>query len=132
MYADDGECQVRDFFDKAENKIADKFMLQIENIRDVRNNFSEPHVKHFSIGKYRMLYEIRFNACKMKIRVIFYERNGEVVMLYAFSKRDRKDTDRALKAAHKILCQIIDCDGAVNEKFKKEMLYDKHCDMARE
>ena len=49
------------------------------------------------------------------VRVIFYERNGEIILLHAFYKRDRKDTEKALEVALKILNSITDENGDVKE-----------------
>ena len=59
----------------------------------------------------------------MRVRVIFYEHNGELILLYAFVKRDRKDTEKALETAIKILCRITEPDGEVKDKYKKELIF---------
>ena len=122
-YTNDGECQVKDFFNRAEEKAVDKLMFQLEIIRDERNGFLEPHIKHFSIERYRRLYEFRFKAYNLRVRVIFYEHNGELILLYAFVKRDRKDTEKALETAIKILCRITEPDGEIKDKYKKELIF---------
>lgn len=59
------------------------------------------------------------------IRIIFYEHDGEIVFLHAFHKRDRKDTDRGLESALKILESIVDKNGKIPKENKKELkLYD--------
>lgn len=122
-YTNGGECQVKDFFNRAEEKAVDKLMFQLEIIRDEKNGFLEPHIKHFSIERYRRLYEFRFRAYNLRVRVIFYEHNGELVLLYAFIKRDKKDTEKALETAMRILCNITEPDGEVKDKYKKELVF---------
>ena len=48
-----------------------------------------------------------------------------IVFLHAFHKRDRKDTDRGLESALKILESIVDKNGKIPKENKKELkLYD--------
>lgn len=62
-------------------------------LADERTPFCEPHIKHLSIEKYKRLYEMRLRSAGMMVRVIFYEHAGEVVLLHAFYKRGKKDTE---------------------------------------
>ena len=100
---DAGESQVEKFFSKADIKIQNKLRFQIEYIKDVRNSFTEPHIKHFTIDRYKELYELRIKAAGTMVRVIFYEDNGDILLLYAFYKHDKRDTQKALDTAIKIL-----------------------------
>ena len=100
---DAGESQVEKFFLKADIKIQNKLRFQIEYIKDVRNSFTEPHIKHFTIDRYKELYELRIKAAGTMVRVIFYENDGDILLLYAFYKHDKRDTQRALDTAIRIL-----------------------------
>ena len=100
---DAGESQVEKFFSKADIKIQNKLRFQIEYIKDVRNSFTEPHIKHFTIDRYKELYELRIKAAGTMVRVIFYENDGDILLLYAFYKHDKRDTQRALDTAIRIL-----------------------------
>ena len=97
------ESQVEIFFSKADIKIQNKLRFQIEYIKDVRNSFTEPHIKHFTIDRYKELYELRIKAAGTMVRVIFYENDGDILLLYAFYKHDKRDTQKALDTAIKIL-----------------------------
>ena len=55
------------------------------------------------------------------VRVIFYDKDGEVLLLYAFYKRDRKDTEKALEASLKILNSISDENGDIDSSYKREL-----------
>ena len=79
-------------------------------------------MKHFSIEKYRKLYELRIKATGIMVRVIFYEHNGEIILLHAFYKRDRKDTEKALETGLKILHSLLAADGTINPECRKEMI----------
>ena len=122
IYENDGKCQIEDFVLKSNFKIQKKLKFQIEYIRDIHNGFTEPHVKHFTIEKYRQLYELRVKAAGTMVRVIFYEKNGEVLLLYAFYKRDKKDTEKALETALKILNSISDTNGNIDSVYKRELV----------
>jgi len=121
-YETDGACPVGHFFENTNSKIVNKFKYQIKYIKDEKNVYSEPHVKHFSIEKYRRLYELRIKTAGVMVRVIFYEHNGEIILLHAFYKRDRKDTEKALEAALKILNSITDENGDVKDECKRELI----------
>ena len=100
---DAGESQVEKFFLKADSKIQKKLRFQMEYIKDVRNSFTEPHIKHFTIDRYKELYELRIKAAGTMVRVIFYEDDCDILLLYAFYKHDKRDTQKALDTAIKIL-----------------------------
>lgn len=121
-YEHDGECPVSNFFENTNGKITDKLEYQLRYIKDEKNVFCEPHVKHFSIEKYRQLYELRIKASGVMVRVIFYEQNGEIILLHAFYKRDRKDTEKALETALRILNSILDENGEIKEEYKRELM----------
>ena len=121
IYENDGKCQIEDFVLKTNPKIQKKLKFQLAYIMDKHNAFTEPHVKHFTIEKYRRLYELRVKAAGTMVRVIFYEKDGEVLLLYAFYKRDRKDTEKALETSLKILNSISDENGDIDSSYKREL-----------
>ena len=122
IYENEGKCQIAEFFLKSNPKILKKLEYQLEYIRDKHNGFTEPHVKHFTIEKYRRLYELRVKAAGTMVRVIFYDKDGEVLLLYAFYKRDRKDTEKALETSLKILNSISDINGDIDSSYKRELV----------
>lgn len=121
-YEKNGVCPIDEFFRKSNDKIRRKFLFQLKYIKDEHNVFAEPHVKHFSIEKYRQLYELRIKAAGIMVRVIFYEQNDEIILLYAFYKRDRKDTEKALETGLKILHSLLSEDGTINPGYRKELI----------
>ena len=72
-------------------------------VKDERNMLCEPYVKHFSIDKYKMLYELRIRANGTMVRVIYYKAEENIILLHAFFKKSRRDTENALEYALKIL-----------------------------
>ena len=104
MYKNEGAKGQVDTFIKASNiKIRKKFDFILRYIADERNQFKEPYVKHFSIEKYKLLYELRLKAAGTMIRIIFYNIDENVILLNAFIKRDKRDTEQALEHALKLI-----------------------------
>lgn len=124
-YTKDNRSPVEEFIKATNDKIKEKLIFQLIYIKNESNPFCEPYVKHFSMERYRKMYELRLKAAETMIRIIFYEHDGEIVFLHAFHKRDRKDTDRGLESALKILESIVDKNGKIPKENKKELkLYD--------
>ena len=113
IYDTGSECPIIEFFKCTNAKVRNKLKYQLEYIKDERNPLCAPHVKHFSIEKYRQMYELRIKASGTMVRVIFHMHNDEITFLHAFVKRDRKDTERALETALRILQSILQDNGEV-------------------
>ena len=104
MYKNDGAKGQVDSFIKTSNiKIRRKFDFILRYIADERNQFKEPYVKHFSIEKYKRLYELRLKAAGTMVRIIFYNIDDNIILLNAFIKRDKRDTEQALEHALKLI-----------------------------
>ena len=86
-----------------------------------RSGLKEPHYKHFSIERYRSMYELREKG-KVLVRVIFtIQDSGEVMLLYAFIKRQKRDTMQALEQSIRILADLREHpEYAVEFKIKEE------------
>ncbi len=65
----------------------------------------EPHVKHFSLEKYRGLYELRAKG-KAMVRIIFTQMDGKLLLLFPFEKKQSRDTEKALESALKVLAEV--------------------------
>lgn len=101
---EDGQAPILSFINDAGIKFRKKFDFLIRYIRDEKNNLYEPYVKHFAIERYKKLYELRLRSDGVMIRVIFYLTEGEdVILLHAFYKKDRQDTEKALEHALKLV-----------------------------
>ncbi len=100
---DDAKGQVDSFIKTSNIKIRKKFDFILRYIVDERNQFKEPYVKHFSIEKYKRLYELRLKAAGTMVRIIFYNIDDNIILLNAFIKRDKRDTEQALEHALKII-----------------------------
>ena len=98
-----GLIPVLRFINTTNAKIQNKFKFMVQYISDEKNVLCEPYVKHFSIQKYKSLYELRIRAKRTMVRVIFYETDDTIILLHAFYKRDKKDCERALEHALKLV-----------------------------
>jgi hypothetical protein len=104
MYkSDDARGQVDTFIKTSNQKIKTKFDFILRYIADEKNQFKEPYVKHFSIEKYKRLYELRLKAAGTMVRIIFYSIEENIILLNAFIKRDKRDTEQALEYALKLI-----------------------------
>ena len=129
-----GEIPVSGFIENTHKKIRSKFEFMLRYIKDENNPLCEPYVKHFTIDKYKMLYELRIRANGTMVRVIYsirnevpsfndsavisaeksrgfsgkssafsYKAEENIILLHAFFKKSRRDTENALEYALKIL-----------------------------
>lgn len=105
---DTGEIPVLRFIESTHKKIRNKFDFMLHFVKDERNMLCEPYVKHFSIDKYKMLYELRIRANGTMVRVIYYKAEENIILLHAFFKKSRRDTENALEYALKILNSFDD------------------------
>ena len=83
--------QVSAFINSSNLKVKKKFDFILKYIADKKNQFKEPYVKHFTIEKYKRLYELRLKAAGTMVRIIFFNLDEDVVLLHAFVKKDRRD-----------------------------------------
>ena len=97
------------FIDALEPKLRDKLIRQLIELPNTpRANLREPHFKHFTLERYRDLYELRAWG-KVLVRIIFTIRpNGEILLLHAFIKRQSRDTMQALEQALNVMAQVRD------------------------
>ena len=68
---DDARGQVDTFVETSNVKIRNKFEFILRYLADEKNQFKEPYVKHFSIEKYKRLYELRLKVTSVMSRIIF-------------------------------------------------------------
>ena len=81
----------------------------------------EPHVKHFIIERYRQFYEFRIKVSKKIVRIIFCERDDNIVLLHAFYKHDKRDTEKALENALKVY-ESLESDSLLPFQYLKEVM----------
>ena len=99
-----GSAQVALFIEGLDTKLRVKLLRQIIPLpRMPPSILREPHYKHFTLERYRSLYEVRAKN-GVAVRVIFtILPEGRVLLLYGFSKRQSRDTMQALDQSLRIL-----------------------------
>ena len=115
-------AQVAEFIEGLEPKLRDKLVWQIFRLsRTPPSGLKEPHYKHFSIEKYRSLYELREKG-RVVVRIIFTIcPDGEYLLLHAFVKRQPRDTMQALERSLKLLSLLREHpEYAVEYKIREE------------
>ena len=117
-----GPAQVALFIAGLDTKLREKLLRQIIPLpRMPPSILREPHYKHFTLERYRSLYEVRAKN-GVAVRVIFtILPEGRVLLLYGFSKRQSRDTMRALDQSLRILAAFREHpEHAVEYKIKEE------------
>lgn len=110
------------FLHQLEPKLREKLLWQFFRLSCSQLcQLREPHFKHFTLERYKDLYELRIKN-KMLIRIIFTLRpNGDAILLHAFFKKQNRDTNQALEQALRILADLREHpEYAVKINLKKE------------
>ena len=96
-------AQAAFFIEGLEPKLREKLLRQIIPLpRMPPSVLREPHYKHFTLERYRALYEVREKS-GIVVRVIFtILPGGEVLLLHGFVKKQSRDTMRALEQSLRI------------------------------
>jgi len=97
------------FIDGLDRKLREKVIRQLVALPYTpRASLREPHFKHFTLERYRDLYELRERG-KVLVRIVFtILPGGEILLLHAFVKRQSRDTMQALEQALGVLAQLRD------------------------
>lgn len=118
--SENGTSPVDTVMNEAGEKFIKKYCFLKEYIMNENNRLCEPYVKHFSVERYRMLYELRLRINGSMIRVIFFLTDeDDVILLHAFYKRDKRDTEKALEYALKLLNGLDIHDIKNNETIRE-------------
>ena len=121
-YCDEnGVSQVLEFLKYSDEKIKKKFEYQLNMLASENMILREPHVKHFIIERYRLFYEFRIKVSKKIVRIIFCERDDNIILLHAFYKRNKRDTENALESAVKIY-KKLQCDSLLPFQYLCEVI----------
>ena len=121
-YCDEnGVSPVLEFLKYSDDKIKKKFRFQINMLVSENKILCEQHVKHFIIERYRQFYEFRIKVSKKVVRIIFCERDDNIVLLHAFYKHDKRDTEKALEYSIK-LYEKLETDSLLPFQYLKEVM----------
>ena len=111
----DGSTPVLDFIASLDEKAQKKLDYSFKSIVLHKGRLTEPQVKHFSIERYRKLYELREKS-RVMLRIIFvFDDSGNVILLHPFIKRNKRDTNYALEASLDMLEKIKQSPDALME-----------------
>lgn len=115
-------AQVALFIEGLDPKLREKLLRQIIPLpRMPPSILREPHYKHFTLERYRCFYEVRAKS-GIAVRIIFMILpGGKILLLNGFSKRQSRDTMRALEQSLRILAEFrAHPEHAVEYKIKEE------------
>lgn len=115
-------AQVALFIEGLDTRLREKLLRQIIPLpRMPPSILREPHYKHFTLERYRVFYEVRAKN-GIAVRIIFtILPEGKTLLLYGFSKRQSRDTMRALEQSMRILAAFREHpEHAVEYKIKEE------------
>lgn len=102
----DGGAPFLEFMAALDEKARKKMEFALKSMAISQGRLTEPQVKHFSIERYRQLYEVREKA-RILIRVIFaLDGDGNVILLHPFIKRHKRNTNQALEISLAMLEKI--------------------------
>ena len=68
-----------------------------------------------------MFYEFRIKVSKKIVRIIFCERDDNIVLLHAFYKHDKRDTEKALENALKVY-ESLESNSLLPFQYLKEVM----------
>ncbi len=104
-----------DFWDSLNDKQQKKLEYALKSMALSTGKLSEPQVKHFSIERYRRLYELREKA-QVLLRIIFtLDKHDNIILLSPFIKRHKRNTSQALENSLKMLEDIQKNPAALRE-----------------
>lgn len=111
----DGSIPFLEFLAAQDEKAQRKLEYALKSMAISTGKLSEPQVKHFSIERYRDLYELR-QKIKVLIRVVFtLDSMGNVILLFPFIKRHKRNTNQALENSLVMLAEIRHRPDALRE-----------------
>ena len=98
LYQDKGDNAVKRFLQSFPSKQQERLLRQIAML--LLPQLGKPPVKHFQMDRYRSLFELRDKYKTTLTRIIFtYDAAGNVILLEAFIKNNKRKTDAALASA---------------------------------
>ena len=116
-----GPAPFLDFMASLDEKARGKLEYALKSMALRQGRIAEPMVKHFSIERFRKLYELREKA-RVLLRVVFvFDSSGNIILLQPFVKRNKRDTFQALEVSLTMLADIGSRTDALMEYpfFKK-------------
>lgn len=111
----EGSAPILEFMDALEPKARRKLEQAFMGLALGIYTFKEPQIKHFNLERYRQLFELREKA-RVVLRVIFtLDREGNIILLHPFIKRQTRNTMQALDTSLGMLEEIRRAPGLLRE-----------------
>lgn len=102
----DGSVPFLRFLDVTDEKMRGKLLYALKCLALFPERMTEPQVKHFSIERYKDLYELR-ERIRILVRIIFtLDKDGNIIILHPFVKKHDRNTMQALESSLRMLNQI--------------------------
>jgi phage-related protein len=95
-----------DFMDSLDVKARQKIIYSLKCLAISPGKFSEPQVKHFSIERYKRLYELREKSRVMLRIILTPDAKGNIILLHPFIKQHKRNTYQALETSLGMLADI--------------------------
>lgn len=102
LYCEERKVTAYSFIAETSGKVHKKIMCMLKLILQTQYPLCEPYVKHFSVERYKNLYELRLRADGRMVRIIYTIEGESLILLHAFYKHNKRDTERALEYALKL------------------------------
>ena len=100
------DAPMEQFLASLDKKLRTKLKRQLIMLAHAKlSDLHEPHFKHFVLEKYSQFYELREKS-RILVRIIFVIRDGDILLLTPFIKRQPRDTMRALETSLGMLADI--------------------------
>lgn len=127
--APDGSVPFLRFLDVTDEKMRDKLLYALKCLVLFPERMTEPQVKHFSIDRYKDLYELR-ERIRILVRIIFtLDKYGNIIILHPFVKRHDRNTMQALESSLRMLGQINSHTASLTEyRWKGDVDGEKTCE----
>lgn len=118
--APDGTVPFLRFLEITDDKMRQKLLYALKCLVLFPDRMTEPYVKHFSIERYKNLYELR-ERIRILVRIIFaLDKDGNVIILHPFVKKHDRNTMQALESSLQMLDQIKANTASLTEYQWKE------------
>lgn len=127
--APDGEIPFLKFLSVTDEKMRSKLLYALKCLILFPERMTEPYVKHFSIERYKDLYELR-ERIRILVRIIFtLDKDGNIIILHPFVKRHDRNTMQALESSLRMLGQINSHAASLTEyRWKGDVDCEKTCE----
>lgn len=113
--APDGTVPFLRFLAITDEKMRSKLLYALKCLVLFPDRMTEPYVKHFSIERYKNLYELR-ERIRILVRIILtFDKDGNIIILHPFVKKHDRNTVQALESSLRMLNQIDSQTASLTE-----------------